>query len=282
MMVPGESSYGEFSHNPTGFPEEVKHGIQTFHIEFSAEIHTVGIIWFASHRDTGGEFSVEFPRTLSILVRELAAELDKAKIEGEGAFGEGRHGLCFLSRFSHHLPEVSEQSLKRSLIRLVVFPMGEVTDMAGTFNLTCPSSVCIINCVINLDRKQDRSAILALAFFLECRFDFIFDPITFHRSSRKYDKEFVALPYRLVDGIADTITDLHVLGRKPTLHSFILEIIAEPFGEILVFARMTDKAGEELNGLSNECPQMSSCIQSILQFFKQPTVSMIALWVRLQ
>ena len=52
---------------------------------------SVGIISFPSHSDTGGEFRVEFPRTLPVIVGEVSTKFHDAKIEGEGAFGEGWH-----------------------------------------------------------------------------------------------------------------------------------------------------------------------------------------------
>src|SRR5262249_1262314 len=91
VMVPGESSHGKTTHNATGFPEEVIQGIQALDIEFSAKLHTVGIVRFACHSDTGREFSIEFPGTLPIVIREFTTEFHDAKIKGEGAFSEGGH-----------------------------------------------------------------------------------------------------------------------------------------------------------------------------------------------
>jgi hypothetical protein len=91
VMVPGEPSDWEPSHDATGFTEEVVQGIQALNVEFSTEVYTVGIISLPSHRHSGGQLSVEFPGTLPVIVGEVTTEFHDAKIKGEGAFGEGWH-----------------------------------------------------------------------------------------------------------------------------------------------------------------------------------------------
>src|SRR4051794_38932882 len=44
----------------------------------------------------------------------------------------------------------------------------------------------------------------------------------------------------------------HMFGREPATHTRCLEIRVKPVGELLIFCRVADKAGVELDGLANE------------------------------
>ena len=54
------------------------------------------------------------------------------------------------------------------------------------------------------------------------------------------------------DGLVDLLMHLppamHIVRRKPAAHALVLQVGIEPVGKLLVFGRIADEAGVELNG----------------------------------
>ncbi len=70
--------------------------------------------------------------------------------------------------------QIAQQTLKRPLLGIVVFPLGEITDMAGAANICGPRLVGHQHPIIQPEGKQYNLA--ALVFFLKGFRYLILDP----------------------------------------------------------------------------------------------------------
>jgi hypothetical protein len=86
----------------------------------------------------------------------------------------------------------------------------------------------------------------------------------------------------LIDGWPDFIANLHILLIKPARDSTLQEITIQALGESIIVARIADKAGIVLNGLTserssvgNECVGNSSPPEKYIRDFAFRTVNCI-------
>jgi hypothetical protein len=92
FLIRREPPHRKLPHNQAYFLEEGIQGFQTLDIQLSVKIDAFRIIGLAGHSDSGGEFGVQFPGALAVLVGEFATELDDTEIKGEGTFVQNCHG----------------------------------------------------------------------------------------------------------------------------------------------------------------------------------------------
>ena len=146
--------------------------------------------------------------------------------------------------------QVAQQPHERLLERIVVLPVAEVADVAGTADIGGPCCVCVHYRVVNPNRKKHR-AVLA-SFALERYFHFGFHPRASDRILRQDEEELVVNADSLVDAGSELVADLQILWRVPAADALRLEICVEPLGELLIDARMADEAGVKVEWLPNE------------------------------
>src|SRR5664280_817345 len=81
--------------------------------------------------------------------------------------------------------------------------------------------------------------------------NFGFDPVTAHAVLGEDQQQLVMQADGLVDLLVQLAAALHFLRRKPAAHTLGLQVSMEPLGKLLVFGRIADEAGVELNGPSH-------------------------------
>jgi hypothetical protein len=142
----------------------------------------------------------------------------------------GREG-CPLCLSLHIL----QQSLKRLLVSLVVFPPGEVTDMFSTENSRLPRLSSLLYRVIQGNGKKHLTA--ALFFFLQGGFYLMLHPGTRNRMRREHQQELIIVADGLIHALASLVCTLHLFWGKPAAQPLVAPIESfglpprHPFGE---------------------------------------------------
>src|SRR5262245_57377995 len=130
-------------------------------------------------------------------------------------------------------------------------PALKVPNEPGIANQRWPTCLQGHHRVVNADWEEDSGALLA--FPCQGGFDFLFDPLTCHRRLGQDEEQLVIEADGLVNAGAEVVTDFHIFWGKPAAHALVLEIRIEAFGEGVVFTRIADKTGVELDpGISTE------------------------------
>ena len=142
----------------------------------------------------------------------------------------------------------TQQAFKAFLVRIVVFPVGKVADMAGVFDILRPLGVTCQDCVIYANGKQGIEH--TLRFFVQCFLDLVGYPIAGYRMFREYQQQFVLLSDGFVNTWSDFIPNFHVFWCKPATHIVTLQIGVQKFGKSFILTGVADKAAIVLNGLA--------------------------------
>ena len=129
-------------------------------------------------------------------------------------------------------------------------PAPKVANMPGVVNQRWPAGFLGHNRVVNPDRKEDGRALLA--FPRQGGFDFLLHPLARHRRLGQDEEQLVIEADRLINPGAEAIADFHSFRGKPALYPFTPEIRVEVFGEGVIFTRIADETGVELEGLIEE------------------------------
>ena len=72
-------------------------------------------------------------------------------------------------------------------------------------------------------------------------------PIAVHAVLGEDEQQLVMQPDGLIELLMNLAPALDVVRRKPAAHAFVLQIGIEPLGKLLVFGRIADEAGVELD-----------------------------------
>src|SRR5260370_1320458 len=132
----------------------------------------------------------------------------------------------------------------------MVFPAGEISNMARILNVCGPISGALDDLFIQADGKENGA--LCLAFFGQCFLYLVFDPPTGDRMSREDQQQLIVLGNGLIDAPANLVSNLHIFWGKPAAYAFALQVGIQPVGKLLVTAGMANKAGVVLDGMSNQ------------------------------
>ncbi len=135
------------------------------------------------------------------------------------------------------------------MVGVVLFPCGEVPDMAacgrvGLSEALGPAELDLHDGLVDTEWEQD--GCLSSLLFLKRLTHLVFHPITGDRRVGQYQDKLVSKPDGGVNSYTNRVTNLHILGREPTPHAFILQISVQPFGKCLICIRIADEAGVEL------------------------------------
>ena len=85
--------------------------------------------------------------------------------------------------------ESAKQSAECLLIRIMVLPMTEVTNMSRTPDIISPTCFRLHHCIIQANRKQD--VWYAFGLLVQCPFYLIRYPITGNRMLREHQQKFI-------------------------------------------------------------------------------------------
>ena len=77
-------------------------------------------------------------------------------------------------------------------------------------------------------------------FPFKAAFDFITDPIAFHRAFGKEQEQSVVQADGFIDALAESLSDLEVFGGEPAAHALVLKVGMKPLRQFRVF-RATSK-----------------------------------------
>src|SRR5260221_2218221 len=167
----------------------------------------------------------------------------------ERRLAERRLSGCALLQWRARL-QIAEQALQPALVGVMVFPAGEISNMARLFDVRSPISGALDDLFIQADGKEHGA--LCLAFFGKCVLYLVFDPPTGDRMRREDQQELIVQANGLVDALPELISDLHIFRGKPAAHAFTLQVGIQPVGKVLVAAGIADEAGVVLDGMSNQ------------------------------
>jgi hypothetical protein len=136
--------------------------------------------------------------------------------------------------------EIAQQTLQAFLVRIMVFPVGKVPDMACPADTGGPWQACLLDRLIQGDGKEGR--FLAALFFLKRGYDLAFYPLTIHGMFRKDDQELIIHADRLINTVPKLLSNFQVLWSIPAPDAIGLQVGIEPFDKLLIFTGMADKA----------------------------------------
>jgi len=139
----------------------------------------------------------------------------------------------------------TEQPVETLLVGVVLFPVGEVPDVASATDVLCPRSRAGQNAVVQSHRVEHVGD--ALGFLVQGLFDLIGHPRTGKRVLREDEQELVIQPNRRIYTMPDLVTNLHIFGSKPTTHAFALQISVQTLGTVVIVAAIADEAGVVLD-----------------------------------
>ncbi len=127
--------------------------------------------------------------------------------------------------------QVTQQTGKRLLVLVVVFPALEVTNMAHPSNVSGPGLLGLHHRLVQFDGEQDQLALLL--FFLEGGFDFFFYPGAFNGMLRENQQQFVMDANRLVNAATDFVANAHIMRVQTSNAHFALASCHTVYGQKL-------------------------------------------------
>src|SRR5260221_366184 len=156
---------------------------------------------------------------------------------------------CALLQWRSRL-QIAEQALQPALVGVMVFPAGEISNMARLFDVCSPISGALDDPFIQADGKEHGA--LCFAFFGQCFLYLVFDPPTSDRMRREDQQQLIVLANGLIDALSDLVSNLHIFRGKPAAYACALQVGIQPVGKLLVTAGIANKAGVILNGMGNQ------------------------------
>ena len=146
--------------------------------------------------------------------------------------------------------QVAQQTAKRLLVGIMVFPVGKVANMTSLLNILRPRGVTRQDSIIYADGKQDIGD--TLRFFIQRFFHFVGYPVTSYRVLRKYQQQFVILSDSFVNAWADFVPNFHIFWCEPAAHSTLLQVSMKSFGKGFIVTGIADKAGVIFDGFASK------------------------------
>jgi hypothetical protein len=146
--------------------------------------------------------------------------------------------------------ERTQQTLQTALVLVVVFPMGEVANMARALDVLRPTGGTGQYGVIDAERIQH--IVGAFGFLAQGSFDFVGNPIAGYRVLREYQQQFIIQADAFIDAVADLIADVQVFGGKPAAHMVTLQVGVQACGKVFIATGIADKAGVVLNWIVDQ------------------------------
>src|SRR5260370_7813005 len=129
----------------------------------------------------------------------------------------------------------------------MVFPAGEISNMARILNVCGPISGALDDLFIQADGKENGA--LCLAFFGQCFLYLVFDPPTGDRMRREDQQQLIVLANGLIDALSNLVSNLHIFWGKPAAYAFALEVGIKPVAKILGTAGIPTQDGLLLHRL---------------------------------
>jgi len=126
--------------------------------------------------------------------------------------------ICFailgpLRRSAYLCFQITKQPLELFAVRIVIFPLAEISDVPRPAYVGGPRLWCIHHGVVDANWKE-HCPILAV-FALTGGVHFAFNPTALHGRVRKNDHHFVEKPNRIFDAFLEAVANLQIFRREP-------------------------------------------------------------------